>query len=291
MPVITKNTNPELFPAYYERKLLETIKANLVVLNYGQRRPMKQNSGTSVVFTRFEPLPTSKNPITGRPTPSEGKSIATQQVTATLEEYGDYIDLDEFTEITSYVPLVSEVTDLLAFQANETLEELTIQELVTGLNIQFANGKTSRDSLTETDKITKNEIRKAVNTLKKTKIPPFPDGYYRCFIHPDKMTDIFTEEELMRIGLINKDAFEKGEIAAFAGVKFIESTKMPVLNGIYQTVIFGNNAYGIVDIDGESVQMTFTNVDKLGRVKTIGWKAYFVAKRLYEPAIIRIESA
>ena len=33
-----------------------------------------------------------------------------------------------------------------------------------------------------------------------------------------------------------------------------------------------------------------TNVDRLGRVKTLGWKAYFAIKRLYEPAIVRVES-
>ena len=298
MPTVSGQTNPELFPAYYERKLLETIKANLVVLNYGQRRPMKPNSGRNITFTRFEPLPTNKTPITFQPTPATGKTIATQQITATVEEYGDYIDLDEFTTITSFVPLVNEATDLLAFQAKETLEELTIKEITTGLNVQYANGKTSRDTLTSTDKITKDEIRKAVNTLKKNNIPPFPDGYYRAFIHPDKMTDLFTNQELIDLAWINKDTFEKGEVAAFAGVKFIESTKLPVvLNAaatpinVYQTVIFGNNAYGIVDIDGKSIQMTFTNLDKLGRVKTIGWKAYFAAKRLYEPSIIRIESA
>ena len=295
---ITGASNPELFPAYYEKKLLETIRATLVVQNYGQRRPLKPNSGRDITFTRFEPLPTNKTPITFQSTPSTGKTIATQQITATIEEYGDYIDLDEFTEITSFVPLVNEITDLLAFQAKETLEELTIEEITTGLNVQYVNGKATRDNLTSADKLNKDEIRKAVNNLKKNNIPPFPDGYYRCFIHPDKMTDLFTNQELIDLAWINKDTFEKGEVAAFAGVKFIESTKMPVvLNAaatpinVYQTVIFGNNAYGIVDLDGQSVKMTFTNLDKLGRVKTIGWKAYFAAKRLYEPAILRIESA
>lgn len=297
MPV-SGATNPELFPAYYEKKLLETVKANLVVLNYGQRRSIKLNSGKDITFTRFEPLATNKTPITYQPTPSTGKTIATQQITATLEEYGDYIDLDEFTEITSFVPLVNETTDLLAFQARETLEELTIDEVTSGLNVQYVNGKATRDDLTSTDTLNKDEIRKAVNILKKNNIPPFPDGFYRCFIHPDKTTDLFSNQDLLELAWINKDAFEKGEVAAFAGVKFIESTKLPVvLNNattpipVYSTVIFGNNAYGIVDVDGQSVKMTFTNLDKLGRVKTIGWKAYFAAKRLYEPSILRIESA
>ncbi len=296
MPTVSGATNPELFPAYYEKKLLETVKANLVALAYGQRRQIKRNSGRQVVFTRFEPLPTNTTPITFQPTPADGKTIATQQITATVEEYGDFMDLDEFSEITSFVPLINEATDLLAFQAKETLEELTIKELTTGLNVQFANGQTSRDALTATDKLTKDEIRKAVNTLKKNFIPPFSDGYYVCFIHPDKMLELFSSQDLLELSWMNRESFEKGVVAKFAGVKFVETTKMPIVANatgvnVYQTVIVGQNAYGLIDIDGNSIQMTFTNLDKLGRVKTIGWKAYFTAKRLYEPAILRIESA
>lgn len=55
-------------------------------------------------------------------------------------------------------------------------------------------------------------------------------------------------------------------------------------------LVLGQNAYGIVDIDGNTLQTTFTNLDKLGRVKTVGWRAFFACKRLYEPAIVRIES-
>ena len=296
MPVITGQTNPELFPKYYERKLLEQVRNKLVALNYGQKRSMKRNAGREIVFTRFKPLPTNTTPITYRPTPEEGKNISTEQISVKLEEYGDYIDLDEFTEITAYVPLISETTDMLAYQAKETLEELTIRELTTGLNVQYANNKASRDDLTADDKITKDEIRKAVNTLKRENIPPFPDGYYVCFIHPDKLTDLFTIEDLMNLQIAGKTSFETGVVARFNGVKFIESTKMPIVQNsnnvnIYQTVILGNNSYGIVDLDGTSIQMTFTNLDKLGRVKTIGWKAYFAAKRLYEPSIVRLETA
>ena len=37
MPVVTGITNPELFPQYYERKLLAYVKENLVANRYGQK--------------------------------------------------------------------------------------------------------------------------------------------------------------------------------------------------------------------------------------------------------------
>ncbi len=294
MATVSGTTNPELFPLYYERKLLEYVKQNLVALKYGQKRGLKPHSGRQVVFTRFEPLPPSTTPITFKPTPSEGRTISTQQITAILEEYGDYIDLDEFTDITSFVPLVDEVTDLLSYQAQLSLDTIAMQELTSGTNVLYAGGVTSRDQLDGSQKITKADIRKAVNLLKRANIPPFPDGYFVCFIHPDKLTELFTEQELITLSVAKTAYLETGNVLRFAGVQFVETTAIPVIesNGtaIYQTLVFGQNAYGVVNIDGNTIKMEMTNLDKLGRVKTLGWKAYFACKRLYEPAIVRIES-
>jgi N4-gp56 family major capsid protein len=296
MPV-TGQTNPELFPQYYERKLLAYVKENLVALRFGQKYSLPRNSGRQAVFTRFEPLSKATTPITDQPTPSTGASMATQQVTVQLEEYGNYIDLDEFTDMTSFVPLVDAAVDLLSYNAQQSLDSIAMNELTTGTNVLYAGGVTQRADLTG-QKITKTEIRKAVNMLQRNNIPPFPDGYYVCLIHPDKTLDLFTDQELIQMSVAKKEALEKGFIGEFAGVKFYVSTTLPIVpNGnstspadVYLTVVLGQNAYGIVDLDGNTLQMVQTNLDKLGRVKTIGWKAYFAVKRLYEPAIVRIES-
>ena len=299
MPVVNQSTNPELFPLYYEKKALEYVKANLVATKYGQLFRMPRNAGKTAVFTRFDPLPVNTTPLTNQPTPAEGASIATRQVQATIEEYGNYIDLDTFTDITSFVPLVDQATDLLAYNAQQTLDAVAMEELLGGTNVLYAGGATARDELTGDKPLTKAEIREAVRRLKRKNIPTFEDGYYVCLIHPDKLTELFTDQELISLAITKTDAFETGVVGVFAGVKFVETTQLPILevtdsNGkthpVYQTLIFGKNAYGVVQIDGNTFQMVYTNTDKLGRVKTIGWTAYFAAKRLMEDAIVRVES-
>ncbi len=297
MPVITGQTNPDLFPLYYERKLIKYNQQNLLATRFGQKFSFEPNSGRIAVFTMFSPLPVSTTPITDKPTPQNGASISSQQVTVKMDEYANYIDLDEFTDITSFVPLVDRAVNLLSYNAQQTLDRVAMKELASGTNVLYAGGVSSRAQLDGTKKLTKAEIRKAVNLLQRVDIPTFPDGYYVCLIHPDKLFDLFTDEELIRLSLANSEAVEKGYIGAFAGVKFYFTTACPILPGegggasdVYQTLVFGMDAYGVVDINGANMQMVSTNVDKLGRVKTIGWKAYFAAKRLYEPAIVRIES-
>lgn len=296
MATVTGQTNPELFPIYYERKLLQYVKENLVALKFGQKFSLPKNSGRQAVFTRFQPLPPVTEPITFQPTPPTGASMATQQVTVQVEEYGNYIDLDEFTDITSFVPLVDAATDLLSYNAQQSLDRVAMRELTTGTNVIYAGGANSRAELINKP-LTKTEIRRAVALLQKNNIPTFPDGYYACLIHPDKLLNLFTDQELIQLSIAKREAVEQGFIGEFAGVKFYVTTALPIVpNGgtipqdVYITLVLGANAYGIVDVDSTTLQMTYTNLDKLGRVKTIGWRAYFACKRLYEPAIVRIES-
>jgi len=298
MATVTGITNPELFPQYYERKLLQYVKQNLPVLDYGQKFSMPANSGRVAVFTRFTPLPLAKEPITFKPTPASGAGLTAQQVSVQIEEYGNFIDLDEFTNITSFTPLMDVSIDRLAYNAKQSLHAVAMDELTAGTNVIYAGNATSRSELDGTKKLTKAEIRKAATLLKRADIPPFPDGYYVCFIHPDKVYELFTDQDLVMLSMTRKEPISQGYIGEFAGVRFIETTAMPIVpNGnattpadVYQTLVVGSIAYGVVDLDGNTLQTVYTNLDKLNRVKTVGWKAYFAVKRLYEPAIVRIES-
>lgn len=297
MPIITGQSNPELFPLYYEKKLIEYTKQNLVATKFGQLFSFQPNQGRTAVFTRFSPLSVNTTPLTNLTTPASGASIITQQVQATINEYGNYVDLDEFTDVTSFTQLADVATDLLSYNAQQTLDKVAMNEITSGTNVLYAQGVASRSALDGTKTITKADIRKAVNLLQRANIPTFADGYYICLIHPDKILDLFTDGEIIQLALAKKDAFDKGYVGEFAGVKFILTTALPMTTNegtpskdVYFTTVFGMNAYGVVDIDGKHVQMVYTNIDKLGRIKTIGWKAYFAAKRLYEPAIVRIES-
>ena len=297
MSTVSKITHPELFPLYYEKKLLEYVKANLVATRFGQRRSLPANSGRTIEFYRANPKPVVTTPITDQPTPPATALPNLTPIQVTVQEYGDSIDLYEFTDMTSFVPLVDYITDILADQAQRSLDTIAMNELCSGTNVLYAGGVNSRSALTGTQKLTKTDIRKAVNLLQRENIPPFEDGYYVCLIHPDKILDLFTDAELIQLANANMSAFEKGFVGQFAGVKFYVSTTLPIVdNGgtpsvpVYQTLVLGKDAYGIVDLDGTTLKMVQTNLDRLGRVKTLGWKAYFAVKRLYEPAIVRIES-
>jgi N4-gp56 family major capsid protein len=298
MALITATTNPELFPQYYERKLLAYVKQNLPVLDYGQKFSLPANSGRKAVFTRFVPLPVNTTPYTDQPTPNLNNNLPTLQVDVEVQEYLNYLDIGEFADKTAFTPLLDRAIDVLGYNAKQTLHTIAMQELTAGTNVVYAGGATSRSGLIGTMKLTKAEIRQAATILKRNNIPTFADGKYVCFIHPDKLNELFTDQELIMLSMTKRDAIAEGYIGEMFGVKFIETTAMPIIpNGntttpadVYQTLVIGDLAFGILDLDGNTLQTVYSNLDKMGRVKTVGWKAYFAVKRLYEPAIVRIES-
>jgi len=93
-----------------------------------------------------------------------------------------------------------------------------------------------------------------------------------------------------------KDWYE-GEIGKIAGVRFVETTEAKIFEGgVYSTLILGDNAYGVTEIEGGGLQHIVKQLgsagtaDALDQRATVGWKAIKVAERLVEQFMVRVES-
>jgi N4-gp56 family major capsid protein len=95
----------------------------------------------------------------------------------------------------------------------------------------------------------------------------------------------------------NKENIEKGEIGKLHGVRFVDNTNEFVAGNVHGTLIVGQDAYGVVDIEGSKKAKIIIktakeggSADPLEQRNTVGWKVMFTAKRLQELAMVRIES-
>ena len=286
----------QIYPTYYDRLLLELVRAKLVIQPLGQKRSMPERSGRTIVFTRFSPLPRVENPLppTGDPAP---QTMSAQQVSVEVQEYGAVIDIQEFEELTAFVPLVETAVELLSYQASQSLDWLCAKEITSGTNVIYTGGKADRDSLTSTDKLTLDEIRRAVAILRENNVPTFPDGFYVGIVHPAKEIDLISNQEFQEVAkYADTSSLLNGEIGRVAGVRFVSTTNIPTFTNInnvtvYPTVILGQNAFGVVDLNGRSIMLKEVRLDKMQRTRTLSWRAYFAVKRLDERFIVRIESA
>ena len=112
---VTENYNSNGLSAemktFYDKALIEFATPNLVHMQFGQKRPIPANGGRTVEFRRMKPLAKNLNTITEGITPG-GTKMTVVPLTATLNQYGDYIEQTDLIEMTSIDNTVIEATKL-----------------------------------------------------------------------------------------------------------------------------------------------------------------------------------
>lgn len=299
MPGLT----PEL-QTFYDKNLLKRLLPELVHAQWAQKRPIPKNGGKTIQFRRFSPLAPATTPLTEGVTPT-GNSLNVTEITATVAQYGDYIEISDILDLTAIDPILVETGRLLGEQAGLTIDHLVRDVLVTGTTVQYANGKLSRAEIATGDNLTVNEIRKAVRTLKRNKARKIEGGYV-AIVEPGTTYDLQSDPDW-------KDAQKyagskrifNGEIGELYSVRFVETTEAKKFPGagaagidVYATLILGADAYGIVDVAGSGAVKNIIKpfgsagtADPLDQRASSGWKVLFTTKILEDLAILRIEHA
>jgi len=138
----------------------------------------------------MKPLAKNLNTITEGITP-KGAKMTVVPLTATLNQYGDYIEQTDLIEMTTIDNTVIEATKLLADQAGRTIDTIVRDVLQTGTNVNYAsvndgtklNPADSRAILDENAKLRVVDVFKAAAQLKAVNAPTI-DGKYVAIVHP-----------------------------------------------------------------------------------------------------------
>lgn len=296
---------------YYSDYLIDMAEPELVHDQFGQKQPIPKNGGKTIEFRKFDPLPKMLEPLTEGVTP-DGQKLSMGVVTATVKQYGGYVELSDMLLLTAIDNNLVQATKLLGSQAGRTLDTITREVLCGGTNVQYAEGQVaSRAALTggnadgsKNHYLTVDAIRKAVRNLKVMNTPRI-NGYYVGIIHPDTAYDLMSDPQWVNVKTYSdpEDIYE-GEIGRIAGVRFVETSEAKVFTGegaggrdVYATLILGADAYGVTEITGGGLEHIVKPLgsagaaDPLNQRSTAGWKAAKVAERLVEPYMVRVETA
>ena len=213
---------------YYDKRLVQNMKPRLVHQSYGQKRQIPRNGGKTVNFRKFNPFAAATSPLTEGVTP-DGQDLEITAITTELEQYGEYVMGSDLLDLTAVDPVLDETTELLGDQAGLSVDHIVRDVICKGTNVQYANGKATRDQLLVTDKLTTTEIRKAVRTLKNNKAKPFIRNgkpYYYAIIDPDTAYDLMDDERWQNVSDYQQgEKVENGEIGKLFGCIFVESTE------------------------------------------------------------------
>lgn len=293
---------------YYSDYLIDNAVPKLVHDQFGQKHPIPKNGGKNIEFRKYSPLPKLTTALTEGVTP-DGQSLTVSVVEATVAQYGGYVTISDMLELTAIDNNMVQATKLLGNQAGATLDTITREVLNGGSNVIYSGGVAGRTALvggasTGNCYLTVQDVKKAVRTLKEQNAEKIGDSFVGI-IHPDVAFDLTNDPEWkdVRTYCDPKDWYE-GEIGKIAGVRFVETTEAKIWAGagassraVYSTLILGDNAYGVTEVEGGGLQHIVKQLgssgtaDPLNQRATVGWKGTKVAERLVENFMVRIESA
>lgn len=305
--------------SFYSRDLLFRAQPRLVHNRFGAVKDIPTGNSQTVTFSKFANLSVATTALVEGVTPP-GSKLSVTRITATVQQYGDYITLSDRLTMTTEDPVRMEANMILGDQAGNTLDQLTRDVIVAGTNVIYSGtGNVARADVAAGDVITLANIQSAEETLKANNtmwMTSFVDpstGYNTVPLPPSfiGINHIYTTKTLRAMTGFTKvelyaqpGARMEGEIGKVENTRFIETVNAKVFTGagtgsidVYATIIMGQYAYATTRIAGHGLENIVKPLgsagaaDPLNQRETAGWKATFVAKILNDDFLVRIEHA
>ena len=299
---------------YFDALLVSTLDPMTRFYQFGSKRPLPKNSGDVVVWNRGLRMGVAYTLSEGNPL-SAVKQISTTDVSATIEQYGDVVNISDLIEITGVVNARKLATERLAVQAAESLDTIIkmailgfpggaigsagVTHYVKGSTSAFFSLSTTVIETASDPRLQVSDIRAVAFKLRSLNVPTFDGVNYVGIIHPFAVEDVISDSKWENFHqYTTPENIYRGEIGRLHRVRFVESTLAPVSrgssNGIalsiagvstlaYGTVIFGKEFYGVTEIDGGVKTYLVegaSKADPLNQATVLGWKADFTSRVL-----------
>jgi N4-gp56 family major capsid protein len=291
---------------FYDRVLLERTLPVLLHDKFAQKKTIPMHGGKTIEFRKFSALAVATTPLT-EGVPPTLKDLTATAITATVAQYGDVVGFTDVVSTVTIDNILTETTALLGEQAGETIDELIRDVLAAGTTIyrsSTASASATRDTISAGDIFTVLELRKVVRTMVLNRAKKI-DGFYQAFIHPRIAFDIQGTAEWVTANQYAQTGRQfDGSLGTLYGVKFWETDKAKVFAGegeaaidVYTMLVFGQNAYGSVALDGHSLKTIYKplgsagTADPLDQQQSMGWKVTLGTKILNDAFMLRYECA
>ena len=275
--------SPEM-KTYYSDYLIDNAEPALVHDRFAQKQEIPKGHGKSVQFRKYDPLPKITDPIAEGVTPT-GQTINMGLITATVAQYGGYVELTDLLLMTAIDNNLCMATKLLGSQAGRTLDTISREVLVGGTNVQYGEGKvSSREQIEAKGEgaclLTVDAVRRAVRFLKNQNAEKI-NGSYVAIIHPDAAYDLMSDPNWRTpMQYADPSALFEGEIGKIEGVRFIESTEAKVFHA--PDLAFDARELKVSAAANAAAKVSFTGGsvaegELVGRAVLIGGKKYYVS--------------
>lgn len=250
---------------YIQKKTLELVQRQIVVSQIAERVPLPTGMGTTYNAFRYERVPLPFTTLS-EGVSSAGETMTITQVVGTVAQWGDLIRITDVAELTIYHPVFKKATELVGYQATETIERNTFNSILGGTQINYVGAVGSRASLTNASVLTPHELNRAAGTLftlgsryyeggggadMKLKaasgaegVKPAAAPHYVAVIHPLVEQDLRENATVVTAWSYSDiGKLYNAEIGQWSGIRFTRSNMVPSWTGA-AAVAVGSGASG-----------------------------------------------
>lgn len=290
---INSTASPSLHTSvqnYADTKLLSNMEDKLVYHAHGVKRILPKNHGDTIELWKYLKMGAVTDPLEEAVVP-EAQTFSQAKVTASIKSYGGYLATTDKLSETMIDYKTKHLVELLSDQAALSIDTVVRTAMLKTTNVMYSGKKTSRASLSATDMLTVDDIRRAVRKLDKKGAKKFNrggKGYYKCIIGADAVFALQSDPKWIDVATYQQaEKIENGEIGKLYGVIFILTSNNMFYDGagasgadVDTAFVFGDEAYSVVSL-GESGDNAHVIIkvlgssgtsDPLDQVATLGWK-------------------
>ena len=297
----------------------------LTIEKFAQTRVVPGNETKTQKFRRYNPLPLADTPLVEGVTPV-GNTPSVMDVEAVLEQYGDFVTLTDVIMDTHEDPVFTEMRQVIAEQAAQTVEKVRYGYLKAGTNVFYANGS-ARNAVNTTLNLTLQ--RKVIRGFRRQNAMPFTsvlksgvlqeteavEASYVGLVHPDLEFVVRGLAGFKHVKDYGTGTIFEGEIGAVESVRYVMSTvfesfsdaggavggnisTVGTASDVYPVIYLTANAFATLSLRGQNAMSLLVknpgsggSTDPLNQRGTIGWKTMMTAVILQQLWMARAEVA
>lgn len=304
----TVQVDPEV-ALYFDNILLDRHQPYYVHGYFGQMRRIPQKNSKTAIFRRYDNLADALTPLTEGVTPP-AEQVTKFDITAVVSQYGKVVQLTDDIIITVQDQTSNEVADMLQQNMASTYDKIVRNMLAaTSAQIDCLNG-VNGNAITE---VTTTDLELAVDYLEQNnakKMSPNVEGSLQFGTAPVWASYWMIISASLRTDFKNLSTFLatadyprqqsvlEAEFGSCDEVRLVKTTQAyvdtSVSPAVYYNFLFGANAYGLIEIDDQSMEMIIKPLgageDALNQRSTMGWKGRLGSVILDDSWVVALRS-
>lgn len=295
--------DPALRP-FFDANLLENSRESNVFTQFAKKVKIKGKEG---VFPKWNKFPKATTPIQEAVIPA-GVDFGMTSVRVTTEQYGQYTALSDRLQAESLYDATYGASVEMGESMGETKSTLHRNKLSESTAVAYCpilakdgteTAVDAENEITSAAVLTEKFVAKVAAYMKRNKVPKV-DGKWNWILHGDVAFDLTQSKGWKEAHVYaNVEPIYEGEIGSLHGFRFIETSDAKVkktgANGatVYESYVFGRDAYGEAEPEGEEAQMILKGKEyggPLEQFSTVGFKFSQGTAILYPERLLLVMS-